>query len=174
MSSGTPTQQSSSSNGWDATAYDRLSEPQYEWGQRVLSRLELRGDEAVVDAGCATGRAVDESLGNLALYVIPDGGLPRETMDAFIPPRTPSRRRRRHSPTMDDEWYRSPATAPVGRERMSLASSSASSLINACRSVTRASSTTRWSCYVRLSPIVRPVPVTRRRVPLCSWFFVRW
>lgn len=32
---------------------------------------------------------------DLGPYVIPDGGLPRETMDAFIPPRTPSGRRLR-------------------------------------------------------------------------------
>ena len=31
-------------SGWDAGAYDRLSDPQYAWGQRVIGRLELRGD----------------------------------------------------------------------------------------------------------------------------------
>jgi DNA-binding transcriptional LysR family regulator len=35
------------------------------------------------------------SYEDLAPYVIPDGGLPRETLDAFIPPRTPSGRRLR-------------------------------------------------------------------------------
>src|SRR5688572_884093 len=29
---------------------------QTEWGRRVLARLELRGDEDVIDAGCGTGR----------------------------------------------------------------------------------------------------------------------
>lgn len=41
---------------WDAAAYERLSDPQFEWGRRVLDRLELEGDERVLDAGCGTGR----------------------------------------------------------------------------------------------------------------------
>jgi trans-aconitate 2-methyltransferase len=41
---------------WDARSYDRLSGPQQAWGADVLERLELRGDETVLDAGCGTGR----------------------------------------------------------------------------------------------------------------------
>ena len=41
---------------WDADAYHRISGPQYAWGQGVLARLELRGDERLLDAGCGTGR----------------------------------------------------------------------------------------------------------------------
>jgi trans-aconitate 2-methyltransferase len=41
---------------WDAEAYDSLSDPQYAWGEGVLNRLDLHGDEAVLDAGCGTGR----------------------------------------------------------------------------------------------------------------------
>jgi trans-aconitate 2-methyltransferase len=41
---------------WDAAVYHRLSDHQHEWGRRVLSRLVLRGDETVMDAGCGTGR----------------------------------------------------------------------------------------------------------------------
>jgi trans-aconitate 2-methyltransferase len=41
---------------WDATTYDRVADPQEEWGREVLARLELRGDERVLDAGCGTGR----------------------------------------------------------------------------------------------------------------------
>jgi trans-aconitate 2-methyltransferase len=41
---------------WDAATYDRVSEPQAEWAKEVLSRLPLRGDETVLDAGCGSGR----------------------------------------------------------------------------------------------------------------------
>lgn len=41
---------------WDAATYDRVAEPQEEWGLRVLERLALRGDETVLDAGCGSGR----------------------------------------------------------------------------------------------------------------------
>ncbi len=41
---------------WDAAVYHRVSAPQFEWGQRVLERLELQGGERVLDAGCGTGR----------------------------------------------------------------------------------------------------------------------
>jgi trans-aconitate methyltransferase len=41
---------------WKAETYHRISEPQKRWGERVLSTLELRGDETVLDAGCGTGR----------------------------------------------------------------------------------------------------------------------
>jgi trans-aconitate 2-methyltransferase len=46
---------------WDATTYDRVADPQTRWGAAVLDRLELSGDEAVLDAGCGSGR-VTESL----------------------------------------------------------------------------------------------------------------
>lgn len=41
---------------WDARTYDRLADPQEEWGREVLARLELDGDETVLDAGCGSGR----------------------------------------------------------------------------------------------------------------------
>ncbi|WP_310529593.1 methyltransferase domain-containing protein [Nocardioides sp.] len=41
---------------WDATAYDSLPLPHVAWGQRVLDRMRLTGDERVLDAGCGTGR----------------------------------------------------------------------------------------------------------------------
>ncbi len=48
---------------WDAETYDAVSDPQFEWGVEVLERLELRGDEVAVDAGCGSGR-VTEQLAN--------------------------------------------------------------------------------------------------------------
>ncbi|HVO54457.1 MAG TPA: methyltransferase domain-containing protein [Solirubrobacterales bacterium] len=41
---------------WDAGTYQRISVPHEEWAEAVLSRLPLRGDETVLDAGCGTGR----------------------------------------------------------------------------------------------------------------------
>ena len=45
--------------------YHRLSEPQVSWGKKVLSRLRLRGDETVLDAGCGTGRLTADLLAAL-------------------------------------------------------------------------------------------------------------
>jgi len=50
---------------WDADTYDRVSDPQYEWGLEVLERLELRGDETVLDAGCGTGRVTAKLIERL-------------------------------------------------------------------------------------------------------------
>jgi trans-aconitate 2-methyltransferase len=44
---------------WDAATYDRLPIPMTGWGLEVLARLELRGDETVLDAGCGTGRVTE-------------------------------------------------------------------------------------------------------------------
>lgn len=45
---------------WDAETYDEVSDPQFEWGTEVLGRLELNGDEVVLDAGCGSGRVSAE------------------------------------------------------------------------------------------------------------------
>lgn len=50
---------------WDAATYDRVADPQEEWGLEVLSRLELRGDEAALDAGCGSGRVTRRLLERL-------------------------------------------------------------------------------------------------------------
>jgi trans-aconitate 2-methyltransferase len=45
---------------WDAETYDAISDPQFSWGMEVLQRLELRGDERALDAGCGSGRVTAE------------------------------------------------------------------------------------------------------------------
>jgi trans-aconitate 2-methyltransferase len=50
---------------WDAQTYDRVSDPQYQWGLEVLDRLELAGDETVMDAGCGSGRVTTKLLEKL-------------------------------------------------------------------------------------------------------------
>jgi trans-aconitate 2-methyltransferase len=44
------------STEWDATTYHHIATPQFTWGQKVLDRLALRGDETAIDAGCGSGR----------------------------------------------------------------------------------------------------------------------
>ena len=53
---------------WDAVTYHRVAEVQEEWGREVLARLDLRGDETVLDAGCGTGRVT-----RLLLERLPEG-----------------------------------------------------------------------------------------------------
>ena len=50
---------------WNAASYHKVSGPQTAWGQRVLARLEVRGDERVIDAGCGTGRLTGELMSRL-------------------------------------------------------------------------------------------------------------
>jgi len=47
---------------WDAASYDRVSDPQLTWARDVIDRLDLRGDERVLDAGCGSGRVTEELL----------------------------------------------------------------------------------------------------------------
>jgi len=46
----------SASRDWDAATYDRVSDPQMAWAREQLERLELDGEEVVLDAGCGSGR----------------------------------------------------------------------------------------------------------------------
>lgn len=44
------------STRWNAADYDRVSVPQRVWAERLFERLDLRGDERILDAGCGSGR----------------------------------------------------------------------------------------------------------------------
>jgi len=50
---------------WDGSSYDRLSSPMEALGREVVARLELRGDETVLDAGCGSGRVTEPLLERL-------------------------------------------------------------------------------------------------------------
>jgi trans-aconitate 2-methyltransferase len=50
---------------WDAASYHEVSTPHQDWGRAVLDRLELNGDETVLDLGCGTGRITRALLNRL-------------------------------------------------------------------------------------------------------------
>ena len=50
---------------WDGSSYDRISAPMESLGREVLTRLELNGDELVIDAGCGSGRITEALLARL-------------------------------------------------------------------------------------------------------------
>jgi len=50
---------------WNATSYHKVSGPQTLWGQRVLNRLRVNGDERAIDAGCGSGRLTGELMERL-------------------------------------------------------------------------------------------------------------
>ena len=53
---------------WNAASYDRVSDPQLAMARDVIDRLDLHGDERVLDAGCGSGRVTEELLAR-----VPDG-----------------------------------------------------------------------------------------------------
>jgi trans-aconitate 2-methyltransferase len=53
---------------WDGASYDRVSGTMEALGLEVLARLELTGEETVLDAGCGSGRITEALISRL-----PDG-----------------------------------------------------------------------------------------------------
>ena len=50
---------------WNAASYHKVSGPQTSWGQKVLNRLTVYGDERAIDAGCGSGRLTGELMERL-------------------------------------------------------------------------------------------------------------
>jgi trans-aconitate 2-methyltransferase len=50
---------------WDGQSYDRISAPMEALGREVLARLELTGDELVLDVGCGSGRITEALIERL-------------------------------------------------------------------------------------------------------------
>ncbi len=50
---------------WDGNSYDRISTTMEALGLKVLERLELSGDELVLDAGCGSGRITEALIERL-------------------------------------------------------------------------------------------------------------
>jgi trans-aconitate 2-methyltransferase len=55
---------------WDAATYQRVSVPHEEWARSILDRLDLAGDERVLDAGCGSGRVT-----SMLIERLPEGSV---------------------------------------------------------------------------------------------------
>ena len=53
---------------WEADTYSRVATPQAGWADETLDRVELRGDERLLDAGCGTGNVTEKLV-----ELLPDG-----------------------------------------------------------------------------------------------------
>ncbi|MGE4426416.1 MAG: trans-aconitate 2-methyltransferase [Solirubrobacteraceae bacterium] len=62
---------------WEAGTYERVATAHAGWGADVLDRLDLRGDETVLDAGCGSGKITAQLVTRLPLgHVIGVDGSP--------------------------------------------------------------------------------------------------
>jgi trans-aconitate 2-methyltransferase len=50
---------------WDARTYDSLDLPHKRWGRDTLERLQLQGDETLLELGCGSGRDTERLLAAL-------------------------------------------------------------------------------------------------------------
>jgi trans-aconitate 2-methyltransferase len=72
-----------STRDFDARTYHRVSNVHQAWADALLDRLELRGDETVLDAGCGSGRVTLKLLDRLPRgHVIAVDGAPSMVAEA--------------------------------------------------------------------------------------------
>ncbi|MCA1834824.1 MAG: class I SAM-dependent methyltransferase [Actinobacteria bacterium] len=88
---------------WYARAYDELPLPHQRWGREAIRRLQLAGDETVMELGCGTGRdeadlrqalsqpelfdePVDAALSVATLHWLPDHDVVFQTVAAALSP----------------------------------------------------------------------------------------
>jgi trans-aconitate 2-methyltransferase len=50
---------------WDAADYERHSSAQRQWARELIDKLDLRGDEALLDIGCGDGKVTAEIAARL-------------------------------------------------------------------------------------------------------------
>ena len=115
---------------WNAASYDRISDPQLAMARDVIDRLDLRGDERVLDAGCGSGRVTEELLER-----VPDGhvvavdgseAMVEQTQGAPRRPRRGVRVRPARPDARASRWTRS------SRPRRSTGSTTTSGCSRAC------------------------------------------
>lgn len=78
-----------SPSDWDASTYSRVSVPQQSWSADVISRLQLGGDETVLDAGCGSGEvtvSLLESLPHGRVIAVDGSASMVEAARALLPP----------------------------------------------------------------------------------------
>jgi trans-aconitate 2-methyltransferase len=72
-----------STRDFDARTYHRISNVHQTWADALLDRLELRGDETVLDAGCGSGRVTVKLLDRLPRgHVVAVDGAPSMVAEA--------------------------------------------------------------------------------------------
>ncbi|USN51603.1 MAG: methyltransferase domain-containing protein [Myxococcales bacterium] len=58
------------SGHWQGAVYQKNSRPQQEWFEQVVSALQLKGNEEILDIGCGDG-----AISNKIAYMIPQGNI---------------------------------------------------------------------------------------------------
>ena len=75
---------------WDASAYDRLADPQEAWAREILARAGIGRHQTVLDAGCGSGRVTRLLLEQTPHVVAVDGDVAmvekaRTSLPAAVP-----------------------------------------------------------------------------------------